>query len=133
MLNYAIRRLVLAIPTLLLISLVIFLVVDLAPGSPMSQVPLTVPPEVREKIRISLGLDAPIYVRYLKWLGQFFITEPAYAIDHIFGTNWADGRQRILSYQSRSPVIDIIWQRLPQTLLVVGLSYVLAVMIADHA
>ncbi|MEO8530736.1 MAG: ABC transporter permease [Deltaproteobacteria bacterium] len=130
MLNYAIRRLVLAIPTLLLISLVIFLVVDLAPGSPMSQVPLTVPPEVRAKIRESLGLDAPIYIRYLKWLGQFFITEPAYAIDHYFGTNWADGRQRILSYQSRSPVVDIIAQRMPQTLLVVGLSYVLAVLVA---
>ncbi|MFN7599213.1 MAG: ABC transporter permease, partial [Cereibacter sp.] len=35
------RRLLLAIPTLLFISLVIFLLVDLAPGSPMSEIPLT--------------------------------------------------------------------------------------------
>jgi peptide/nickel transport system permease protein len=130
MLTYAIRRLVLAIPTLLLISLVIFLVVDLAPGSPMANVPLTVPPEVREKIRISLGLDAPIYVRYFKWLAQFFVTEPLYTFDNWFGTNWADGRQRILSYQSRSPVMDIIWQRLPQTMIVVGLAYFFAILIA---
>ena len=130
MLNYAIRRLILAIPTLLLISFVIFLVVDLAPGSPMSAVPLTVPPEVREKIRIALGLDDAIYIRYFKWLGQFFVTEPLYALDHLFGTDWANDRQRILSYQSRSPVIDIIFERLPQTLLVVGLSYLFAILIA---
>ena len=47
MLTFTLRRLLLAIPTLLVISLVIFLLVDLAPGIPMSEIPLTVPPEVR--------------------------------------------------------------------------------------
>ena len=43
MLTYTLRRLLLAIPTLLLISLVIFLLVDFAPGSPAAEIPLTVP------------------------------------------------------------------------------------------
>ena len=53
MLNYIIRRLLIAVPTLLFISLAIFLLLDLAPGDPTAQMPLTVPPEVREKIRIA--------------------------------------------------------------------------------
>ena len=56
MLTFTIRRLVLAVPTLLFISLAIFLLLELAPGDPMAQVPLTVPPEVKEKMREALGL-----------------------------------------------------------------------------
>ena len=56
MLHYTLRRLLVAIPTLLLISLVIFLLLGLAPGDPMAQLPLTIPPEVKEKMRASLGL-----------------------------------------------------------------------------
>jgi peptide/nickel transport system permease protein len=130
MLTYTIRRLLLAIPTLLFISLVIFLLLDLAPGDPVAQMPLTIPPEVREKIRESLGLGEPVWIRYYKWLINFFVTEPLYGIDHLFGTDWADGRQRILSFQSRSPVMDIIFQRMPQTLKVVGLAYLVGVLIA---
>ena len=55
MLTYTIRRLVLSIPTLLFISIVIFLLLQLAPGDPMAQVPLTVPPEVKQKMREALG------------------------------------------------------------------------------
>ena len=58
MLTFTIRRLLLSIPTLLFISLVIFLLLQLAPGDPMAQVPLTVPPEVKEKMREALGLGA---------------------------------------------------------------------------
>ena len=130
MLNFTIRRLLLAIPTLLFISLVIFLLLDLAPGDPLAQMPLTIPPEVRDKIRESLGLGEPVWIRYYKWLANFFITEPLYGLDHLFGTHWADGRQRILSFQSRSPVMDIIFQRMPQTLKVVGLAYIFAILLA---
>ena len=58
MLTFTIRRLLLSIPTLLFISLVIFLLLQLAPGDPMAQVPLTVPPEVKQKMREALGLGA---------------------------------------------------------------------------
>ncbi len=130
MLTYTLRRLLLAIPTLLLISLVIFLIVDLAPGSPMSEIPLTVPPEVRLRMIEALGANDPLFVRYVLWLKQFFWVEPAYAFDRWFGTDLAGGAQRIISWQSRAPVFDIIGQRIPQTLTVVGTAYVIGVAIA---
>ncbi len=130
MLTYTIRRLLVAIPTLLFISLVIFLLLELSPGDPMAQVPLTVPPEVREKMRLALGLGEPIHIRFVKWLQQFFIVEPMFYFDHFFGTTFAEGQQRVISWQTRSPVMDIVMQRMPQTLWVVGLSYVVGVAIA---
>jgi peptide/nickel transport system permease protein len=130
MITFILRRLLFAIPTLLVISLAIFLIVDLAPGSPMSEIPLTVPPDVRLKIIAAMGADQPLHVRYLLWLRQFFLVEPAYWLDGHFGTAWADGAQRIISWQSRAPVFDIIGQRLPQTLIVVGTAYTIGALIA---
>ena len=130
MLNFTIRRLVLAVPTLLFISLVIFMLLELAPGDPMAQVPLTIPPEVKEKMREALGLGQPAYVRFFKWLYQFFVIEPQILFDAIFGTHFADGQLRVISWQTRSPVMDVVVQRLPQTLWVVGVAYVVAVLIA---
>ena len=130
MLTYTIRRLILAVPTLLFIALVIFLLLELAPGDPMAEMPLTIPPEVKEKMREALGLGQPWYVRFYLWLYQFFIVEPQYWIDGLFGTNFADGAQRIISFQSRSPVFNTIAERIPQTLWVVGMSYVVGVIIA---
>ena len=130
MLTFTLRRLLLAIPTLLVISLVIFLLVDLAPGSPLSEIPLTVPPEVRQKMIEAMGADQPVFVRYLLWLRQFFWVEPATLLDGWFGTNLAGGEQRILSWQTRSPVFTMIGQRIPQTITVVGTAYLLGVMIA---
>ena len=73
MINYIIRRLLLAIPTLLVISFIIFAILDLAPNDPTGNLPMTVPPEVREKIRVSLGLDQPMHIRFGMWLNQFFV------------------------------------------------------------
>ncbi|MHA3915441.1 ABC transporter permease [Halovulum sp. GXIMD14793] len=130
MLTFTLRRLVTAVPTLLFISLVIFLLLDLAPGDPMAQVPLTVPPEVRAQMREALGLGEPTHIRFVKWLWQFYIVEPMHLADAIFGTNWAEGQQRAISWQWRSPVMDTVVQRLPQTLWVVGLAYVVGILIA---
>jgi len=130
MLTFTLRRLLLAIPTLLVISLVIFLLVDLAPGSPLSDIPLTVPPDVRRKMIEAMGADQPVFVRYLLWLRQFFWVEPATLIDGWFGTSLAGGEQRLLSWQTRSPVFTMIGQRIPQTITVVGTAYLLGVMIA---
>lgn len=130
MLTFTIRRLVLAVPTLLFISLIIFLLLELAPGDPMSQVPLTVPAEVKEEMRKALGLGEPIPVRFWKWIVQFFWIEPQVLIDNIFGTHLADGKLRILSWQTRSPVMDIVAQRIPQTLWVVGTAYIVGILIA---
>ncbi len=130
MFNYTIRRLFLAIPTLFFISLIIFLLLDLAPSDPTANLPLTIPPEVREKIRQSLGLGEPIHIRYLLWCKQFFINEPLNIMEQWFGWDIAGDRLRVLSWQTRSPVVDLIVQRTPQTLWVVGMSYVVGVLIA---
>lgn len=132
MLNFTLRRLMFTIPTLLLISFIIFLVLDLAPNDPTGNLPLTIPPEVREKIRASLGLDAPMYIRYLLWCQQFFINEPLNMLNNWFG--WCIGdcenRLRVTSWATRSPVVDLITERMPQTLWVVGMSYVVGILIA---
>jgi peptide/nickel transport system permease protein len=130
MLTFTLRRLLMAIPTLLVISIVIFLLVDLAPGSPMSEIPLTVPPDVRQKMLAALGADQPVFVRYVLWLRQFFWVEPATLLDGWFGTTMAGDEQRILSWQSRAPVFTIIGQRLPQTLTVIGTAYLVGIAIA---
>ena len=130
MLTFTIRRLILSIPTLMFISLVIFMLLQLAPGDPMAQVPLTVPPEVKEKMREALGLGQPPLVQYWKWMVKFFWIEPQVLIDHWFGTSFAADAQRVISWQTRSPVMDIVVQRIPQTLWVVGLSYVVGIAIA---
>ncbi|KGJ16766.1 ABC transporter permease [Paracoccus sanguinis] len=130
MLTYALRRLLLAIPTLLFISLVIFLLLELSPGDPLGDVPLTVPPEVKERMREALGLGQAWYIRYVLWLKQFFWIEPMHWIDQAFGTSIVEGQQRIISFQSRVPVFDVIAQRIPQTLIVVGFSYLVGVLIA---
>ncbi len=130
MLTFTFRRLLTAIPTLLVISLVIFGLLELAPGDPLADQPLTVPPDVRERMREALGLGGPWYERYFLWLRQFFWVEPLVWVDATFGTAFMEGEQRIISWQTRSPVFDIIWQRLPQTLWVVGIAYVVGVLIA---
>ncbi|MDN5787455.1 ABC transporter permease [Pseudorhodobacter sp.] len=130
MLTFTIRRLLFAIPTLLFISLVIFLILELAPGDPLADMPMTIPPDVKEKIRLSLGLGRPAYIRYGLWLYNLFVTEPSYWIDSAFHTHLADGAQRIISFQTRAPVFDTIAERIPQTLLVVGMGYLVGTLIS---
>jgi len=112
--RYVGRRLLVAIPTLLLISFVVFAILALAPGDPLAQFALNpaIPPEVRENIRRSLGLDQPWPIRYVKWLTAALQGDLGY------------------SFQSRVPVMGLILQRLPNTLAVLGVAYILAVMLA---
>ncbi len=130
--TYIIRRSLFAIPTLLAISLIIFAILDLAPGDPTSQLPLTLPAEVKEQIRQSLGLNDPFFLKWVKWMQLMFINEPLHLIDSIFNTCIGDceNRARIISWSSRAPAIDIIYQRLPQTLWVLGLSFIFGTLIA---
>ncbi|PZQ49458.1 MAG: ABC transporter substrate-binding protein [Rhodovulum sulfidophilum] len=131
MLAYAVRRLLFAIPTLVAISFIIFLILDLAPSDPTANLPMTIPQEVREQIRLSLGLGQPFHVRYFKWLHQFFVNEPMHALEQLTGHRFSDTpRVRVVSWQTRAPVVDLILERLPQTLWVVGLSYVVGILIA---
>ena len=139
--RFIIRRLLLAIPTLLAISFIIFAILDLAPGDPTGNLPLTIPPEVREQMREALGYNDPFLVRYVKWVQQFFISEPVNLLETMLNNRFgspenpitignSEERVRILSWATRSPVMDIIAERIPQTLWVVGLAYILSILIA---
>lgn len=131
MLRYTIRRLIFAVPTLLVISFIIFALLDLAPSDPTASLPLTIPPEVRQQIRESLGLGQPFHIRYIYWLQQFFVNEPLNILEEWTGWTIGDGdRLRVISWSTRSPVVDLIVERMPQTLWVVGMSYVVGILIA---
>ncbi|MES5483122.1 ABC transporter permease [Bradyrhizobium sp. INPA03-11B] len=112
--QYILRRLMIAIPSLLGISLVLFVVLALAPGDPFSELATNpnVPPEVQAALRAKFGLDDPIYLRYLHWLAAM-----------VHG-DWG------FSFVSRVDVDTLILQRLPTTLYVVGSSQLLALLIA---
>jgi peptide/nickel transport system permease protein len=114
MTQYVLRRVLIAIPTLLVISFVVFAVLALAPGDPLAQFALNpaIPESTRENIRKSFGLDQPWPVRYVKWL-----------------TNLARGDWGF-SFNTKGPVIDLVLQRLPQTLQVVGVAYLIAITLA---
>ncbi len=130
--RYIIRRTLIAIPTLIAISFVIFIILDLAPNDPTGSLPLTVPGDVREAIREALGLNDPFFFRWLKWMRQMFINEPLNFIESVFNISIGAGedRVRIVSWSSRSPVVDTIIQRIPQTLWVLGTAFILGVIIA---
>ena len=81
-------------------------------------------------MRLALGLGEPVLVRFWKWIVQFFWIEPQVLIDHFLGTTFSEGDLRVISWQTRSPVMDIVIQRMPQTLWVVGMSYIVGVLIA---
>ena len=114
MFNYILRRLMLALPSLLGISLVLFTVLALAPGDPFEDLANnpSVPPEVRMALRASLGLDDPVWQRYVHWLSS------------MLKGDWG------FSFVSRINVDDLILQRLPTTIVVIGLSQVLAILVA---
>ncbi|MFL5323605.1 MAG: ABC transporter permease [Microvirga sp.] len=112
--RYLTRRLLIAIPSLLGISIVLFTVLALAPGDPFEELATNpnVPPEVRANLRLKFGLDDPIYLRYLHWLAA------------MLQGDWG------FSFASRVNVDTLILQRLPTTLFVIGSSQVLALAIA---
>jgi len=112
--RYLLRRLLIAVPSLLGISVVLFTLLALAPGDPFGELAsnVNVPPEVAAGLRAKFGLDDPIALRYLRWL-----------LAMLHG-DWG------FSFVSRMDVDTLIRQRLPATLLVIGSSQLVALLIA---
>src|SRR5690349_14418501 len=100
---YITRRLLGAIPTLVLISMVVFGILALAPGEPLGQFAADpdIPPEVRLDILHQLGLAEPIPIRYMKWATSFL------------RGNWG------YSFASHMEASRLIMQRLPTDLWVI--------------
>ena len=111
---YLLRRLLIALPSLLGISVVLFTVLALAPGDPFEELATNpnVPAEVRQALRVKFGLDDPIWQRYFRWL---------WAMLH---GDWG------FSFISRVDVDTLILQRIPVTLAVIGASQVIALLVA---
>jgi peptide/nickel transport system permease protein len=114
MATYLFRRLLIAIPSLLGISVILFTVLALAPGDPFEELATNpnVPPEVRMALRAKFGIDDPVMVRYFRWLAA------------MAQGDWG------FSFASRIDVDTLILQRVPVTLFVVGSSQLLALAIA---
>src|SRR5579862_3960892 len=112
--RYLLRRLAIAVPSVLGISIVLFAVLALAPGDPFEELASNpnVPPQVALALRAKFGLDDPVGLRYLHWL-----------IAMLQG-DWG------FSFVSRVDVDRLILQRLPTTLLVIGSSQIVALAIA---
>ena len=112
--TYLLRRLLLAVPSLLGISVVLFTVLALAPGDPFGDIALNpnVPADVKLALRAKFGLDDPVWQRYFRWL---------WAMLH---GDWG------FSFVSRVDVDTLIAQRVPTTLAVIGASQLLALAIA---
>jgi len=108
------RRVLIAIPTLIAISMILYAILHFAPGDPFGQIALNpdVPPEVRLNLRKQLGIDDPLPVQYVRWVTQ------------VAQGNWG------YSFVSRIPVRTLIRQRLPTTLGIVGMAYLISIPIA---
>ena len=112
--KYLLRRLLIVIPSVIGISVVLFTVLALAPGDPFEELATNpnVPAEVRASLRAQFGLDDPVAVRYLRWFSS------------MVQGDWG------FSFASRVDVDTLILQRIPVTLLIIGSSQVLALLIA---
>lgn len=109
MLKYTIKRILLLIPTIIGITLFIYLIMSLVPGDPVEMLsPLEATYEQKEALRADLGLDKPILVQYLNYMWNILHGD--------FGVSWF----------TRQPVITEISNRMPYTLTLGVISTLLA-------
>jgi len=110
---YVIRRLILTIPILLLVSIMVFSLLQLIPGDPATVIlGQEATPEAKAALRRELGLDRPLVMQYFSWLGK--------VVQGDLGRSLVD----------RSPVIEHIAQRLPATLELTLGTFIIALLIA---
>ena len=115
MTRYLAGRLLELIPLLLGLSAILFLILALAPGDPIDLM-LATGPRTQSvdlaQLKKAYGLDQPIPVRYVKWLGRLLHGD----------LGW--------SLQDRTPVVDLIAERLPKSLALMGSGLLLAALVA---
>lgn len=106
--SYIIKRLISAIPVLLGITIIVFLIMAMIPGDPATAILGSyATPENVARLNRDLGLDAPLVERYFIWLGNMLTGD--------FGR----------SYSLNRPVLDEITERFSATLILAGVSFVL--------
>lgn len=113
--RYIARRVLQMIPLFFGISIIIFMMIQAAPGGPETTLLATgrfVDAKILEAYRARLGLDQPLPVQYVRWLGAALTGDLGY------------------SYTSARPVLDLILERLPATVQLMLSAFVLAAVIA---
>jgi peptide/nickel transport system permease protein len=115
MTTYIIRRILQSIPIMFLMSVFLFGIVRLMPGGPLAQAERNpnVTSEQLAALRTRLGLDQPLPIQYVKWIKAF-----------VLEGDWG------YSIKFRRPVADMISERLPATLLLFGLGFLVTLLIA---
>ena len=113
--TYIARRLLQAIPLMFFLSVFLFGIVRLTPGGPLAQAERNpnVTAEQLAALRVRLGLDQPLPIQYLKWIKAF-----------VLDGDWG------YSIKFRRPVAEMIWERLPATLLLFGIGFFVTLMVA---
>jgi peptide/nickel transport system permease protein len=115
--TFILRRLLAAVPVLLIITFATFFLMQLLPGGPLAAYENN--PEISQKdierLRHEMGLDRPIPVQYWAWLKNFVQGDWGY------------------SFTTKRPVLTEIWDRLPNTLYLTGISLIVALIIAIPA
>ncbi len=114
MARYALRRVLQAIPILFILSILLFAMVRAAPGGPLSTAYRNpnVTKEQIELLKKQLGLDKPLPVQYVNWLGDMLRGDMGESI------------------KFRRPVSEMIGERIPNTLILVGVSFLVTLIIA---
>jgi peptide/nickel transport system permease protein len=136
MLTYIARRLLQTVVLLFLLSILLFALVNLAPGGPLAGQGRSrqIRPEKVEILKRQFGLDKPLPTQYLIWLvgnDWMKVDSDGDGIEEGYGT-----RQGILrgdfgfSYRTRQPVLEEIGQRLPNTALLMGITLLIGVLVA---
>jgi peptide/nickel transport system permease protein len=112
--RYLARRLVQAVPLLIGISVVSFGILNAVPGGPLSAYENSpgITPEDLARLEKAFGLDQPLYARYLSWLGKFVTGDWGY------------------SHSTHLPVLQMIWERLPNTVYLMGTVYVVTLLVS---
>lgn len=109
MLRYLAIRIVHSAVVVFLLSVVTFTLLHLAPGGPAILMGNDISPEEAARMRANLGLDQPLFVQYVHWLSA--------VVRGDFGRSFTDGR----------PIVELVLDRLPNTLLLSFVALVLAV------
>lgn len=113
MIKYILKRILIAIPVLIGITILNFLLMNLAPGSPLDMMRNPMVSDVALDMKAeALGLNAPMYEQYFRWMGELFKGNLGY------------------SYITYQPVTQMIKEHLGPTLLLMGTSLIIGLMIA---
>lgn len=118
MTRYIIRRLAQVVPLMIFISMLLFAIANLVPGSPVQNLIAELGTHIRltdadiDRIKAYFGLDQPLYVRYFIWIGNVLHGDLG------------------ISMTTHQPVDELILRSLPNTLLITVTAFVLALLFA---